>query len=69
MPVGSQARTSWISAFKSGWLGGVRTTLDLDILNAFNSASTLRQFTDAITTCRSPLEIVRRVYSGSAQVE
>jgi hypothetical protein len=39
--------------------GGVRATLDLDVFNAFNSASTLRQFTDATTTTyRRPLEIV-----------
>ena len=37
----------------------VRATFDFDIFNALNSDSTLRQFSDAVTTTfRSPLEIV-----------
>ena len=40
-------------------LGRIRATLDLDLFNALNSDSTLRQFGDAITTTFGrPLEIV-----------
>jgi hypothetical protein len=40
-------------------LGRARATLDLDVFNALNTATTLRQFTEATaTTFRTPLEIV-----------
>jgi hypothetical protein len=40
-------------------LGRIRATLDLDLFNALNSDSTLRQFGDAVTTTfGNPLEIV-----------
>ena len=40
-------------------LGRIRATLDLDLFNALNTDSTLRQFGDAITTTfGNPLEIV-----------
>ena len=40
-------------------LGQVRATLNVDVFNVLNTGSTLRQFTDAVTTrFGRPLEIV-----------